>query len=64
MECGGHCLYYRDEQMQFVLAQGNKQLAPLLPSQLVSLYQQIIRIRVPRSYLGGNVNDRNQRKTI
>jgi hypothetical protein len=51
MECGGHCLYYRDEQMQFVLAQGNKQLAPLLPSTGQSLptnYQNSIAQVLPR----------------
>lgn len=36
MESGTDCLYQSDEQKLLVLAEGNKQLAPLLPPQVVS----------------------------
>jgi len=64
MESGTDCLYQSDEQKLLVLAEGNKQLAPLLPPQVVSTLPTNSGIWWPRSYLGGNFNDRNERKNI
>jgi hypothetical protein len=43
---------------------GNKQLAPLLPSELARLYQQMSEFDGPGPASGATSNDRNERKTL